>query len=188
MISLIAEGEGKSWVEIMDQLTEGKTRGTGVVAPDKPVNHGDEFRIGEYTFRVHHYGKAHTTSDVMVEIVEASVVFLGDNVLNGRVPRLDDGDIVGNIRSCNEILKSGAKVYVPGHGKSGDRSLVDAMHTYYDTVYSSVGKLFENDLSDFEMKDEISAKLQAFADWEDFDNQLGKHISFSYLKVEAEAF
>lgn len=188
MISLIADGEGKRWVDLMDQLTEGKTLGTTVVAPDKPVNHGDEFRIGGYTFRIHHYGKSHTTSDVMVEIVEHGVVFLGDNVLNGRVPRMDDGDISGNIRTCNEIIKTGARVYVPGHGKSGDRTLVDAMLTYYETVYSNVARLYENGLSDFEMKDDISARLQAFADWEDYDNQLGKHISFSYLKVEAEAF
>ena len=99
--------------------------------------------------------------------------------LNGRIPRIDDGDIPGNIRACAEIVKTGATVFVPGHGQSGDRALVDAMRTYFDTVYSSVEKLYEDGLSDFEMKDDISAQLQAFADWEDFDAQLGKHISFS---------
>jgi glyoxylase-like metal-dependent hydrolase (beta-lactamase superfamily II) len=188
MISMIADGEGNSWVELMDQMTEGKTRGTTVVAPDKAVDHGDEIKVGNYTFRMHHYGKAHTPTDIMVEIVEPGIVFLGDIVMNGRVTRLDDGDIPGNIRSCTEILKTGATIYVPGHGQSGNRSLVDRMHTYLDTVYSSVQVLFEDGLSDFEMKDAISAKLQAYADWEDFDVQLGKHISFAYLKIEAEAF
>jgi glyoxylase-like metal-dependent hydrolase (beta-lactamase superfamily II) len=188
MISMIKDGEGDRWVKLMDQLTEGKIRGTKVVAPDKPVNHGNEIKIGEYTFRIHHYGKAHTNTDIMVEVVEADVVFLGDNVLNGRIPRIDEGDIPGNILACSEIIKTEAKVYVPGHGQSGGQTVVDAMRTYFDTLYSSVGQLFEEGLSDFEMKDEISAKLTAYADWEDFNIQLGKHISFSYLRIEAEAF
>jgi len=188
MISLIAAGEGDSWVKLMDQLTDGKTTGTTVVAPDKAVNHGDEIRVGKHTFRIHHYGKAHTTTDIMVEVVEPGVVFTGDNVLNGRVTRLDDGDITGNIQALTEILKTNAAVYVPGHGMSGDRSVVDSMHTYLDTLYTSVAALFEEGLSDFEMKDSISAKLQDYADWEDFDVQLGKHISFAYLKIEAAAF
>ena len=188
MIRLIADGEGASWVEMMDQLTGGKTRGTRVVAPDKAVSHGDEIRVGDLTFRMHHYGKAHTTTDIMVEIVEAGVVFLGDIVFNGRVPRIDDGNIPGNIQSCIEILKTGATVYVPGHGRSGDRSVVETMHAYFDTVYGSVQSLFDEGLSDFEMKGPIRAKLVDYADWADFDAQLGKHISFSYLQVEAEAF
>ena len=188
MIRLVADGEGDSWVERMATLTEGKTLGTRVVGPDQAVDHGDEIRVGNLTFRMHHYGKAHTTTDIMVEIVEPGVVFTGDIVFNGRIPRIDDGDIVGNINSCTEILKTGAGVYVPGHGQTGDESVVRTMHTYLDTVYSSVKTLFEDDLSDFEMKEPISAKLQAYADWEDYDVQLGKHISFSYLKVEGEAF
>lgn len=188
MIRLIADGEGSSWVDRMNQLTAGKTQGTRVVAPDQAVNHGDEIRVGNLTFRMHHYGKAHTTTDIMVEIVEAGVVFLGDIVFNGRLPRVDDGDIPGNIRSCTEILKTDATVYVPGHGQSGDRALVEAMRTYFDTVYGSVQTLFEQGLSDFEMKDPIRAKLAAYADWADFDAQLGRHISYSYLQVEAAAF
>ena len=47
MIELINNGEGKSWVELMEQLTAGKTAGTEVVAPDKSAGHGDEIRVGE---------------------------------------------------------------------------------------------------------------------------------------------
>lgn len=188
MIEQIANGEGDNWLRLMDTMTEGKTVGTVVVGPDTAVNHGDEFRVGELTFRIHHYGAAHTKSDIMVEIVEKSVVFLGDNVLNGRLPRIDEGSIPGNIKACEEILKTGATVYVPGHGKSGDEATVNAMHHYYETVYSSVKRLYDEGLSDFEMKDEIEGLLKDYADWESFEEQLGKHISYSYLKVEEESF
>ena len=188
MIKLIANGDGKLWVALMDQMTGGKTLGTEVVAPNRAVSHGDEFHIGNSTFRIHHHGPAHTTSDIMIEVVESNVVFLGDNVLNGRIPRVDNGSISGNAESCRKIVETGARHYVPGHGKTGDRKIVDAMRIYYDTIYSSVQALYEEGISDFEMKDTISARLQAYADWEGFDVQLGKHISFTYLQVEAEAF
>jgi glyoxylase-like metal-dependent hydrolase (beta-lactamase superfamily II) len=188
MIKLIANGEGTLWVTLMDQMTKGKTLGTKAVAPNRAVNNGDEFRIGNSTFRVHHYGEAHTTSDLMIEVVEKSVVFLGDNVLNGRIPRVDSGSITGNIKACSKIVATGAKHYVPGHGKTGGQALVDTMRVYYDTLYSSVQALYGEGLTDFEMRDTISARLQAYADWKGFDVQLGKHISYAYLQVEAEAF
>lgn len=188
MLKQVSEGEGDTWVKLMEELTEGKTRGTHVVGPDQAVDHGDEFSIGGKTFRIHHYGQAHTTGDIMIEVVEDSLVFLGDNVLNGRIPRIVDGDIAGNIRTCDEILRTGARYYVPGHGQTGDRAIVDAMRNYYHTVYSNVERLYEDGMSDFEMKDEISALLKDYAGWEGFDEQLGKHISYSYLKVEAAAF
>ena len=188
MIALVEESEGASWVELMEQLTEGKTAGTIVVAPDKPASHDDETRVGEFTFRIHNYGKSHTTSDIMVEIVEPGVVFLGDNVLDGRIPRIGEGNIPGNIKTCDEIIMSNAKIYVPGHGKTGGKERIEVMRTYFSTVYTNVKRLYDEGQSDFEMKDEISAKLKDYSDWIGFDEQLGKHISYSYLQIEADDF
>ncbi len=188
MIELIENGEGKFWVALMEQLTEGKTKGTTVVPPNKAVGNGNAIKVGGHTFRIHHYGPAHTTSDIMIEVVEPGVVFLGDNVLSGRIPRINEGSIKGNIKTCDEIIKNGASVYVPGHGKTGGRVLVDVMHTWFSTIYSNVERLYEEGQSDFEMKAEISAQLQDFSSWIGFDEQLGKHISFAYLQIEADAF
>jgi len=188
MIALVEDGEGASWVELMEQLTEGKTAGTVVVAPDQTADHGDETKVGEFTFRIHNYGKSHTTSDIMVEIVEPGVMFLGDNVLSGRIPRIGEGSIPGNIKTCEVIIKSGATIYVPGHGKTGGKERVESMHNYYNTVYTNVKRLYEEGQSDFEMKDEISAKLKDYSDWIGFDTQLGKHISYAYLQIEADDF
>ena len=70
MVALIEAGEGRTWVDLMERLTEGKTVGTGITGPTKTVDNGDTFKYGGITFRVHHYGKAHTTSDIMIEIPE----------------------------------------------------------------------------------------------------------------------
>jgi glyoxylase-like metal-dependent hydrolase (beta-lactamase superfamily II) len=188
MLGMIATGEGKMWVTLMEQLTKGKTLGTEVVGPNRQADNGDEIGIGDTTFRIHHYGPAHTTSDLMIEVVEQHTVFLGDNVTNGRIPRIDGGSVAGAAKSCREILKTGAEHYVPGHGRSGDAGLVRNMLVYYDTIYDNVKALYEQGLSDFEMKAPIRAKLQAFANWEDFEAQLGKHISYTYLQVESDQF
>jgi glyoxylase-like metal-dependent hydrolase (beta-lactamase superfamily II) len=188
MIELIENGEGESWVALMEQLTEGKTKGTTVIPPNMPVGNGMVIKIGDHTFRIHHYGPAHTTSDIMIEVVEPGVVFLGDNVLNGRVPRIREGSIQGNINACDEIVKTEATVFVPGHGKTGGRDVVEIMKTWFTTIYASVERLYAEDKSDFEMKDEISALLQDYSGWIGFGEQLGKHISFAYLQIEAENF
>lgn len=188
MIADVEAGEGDNWVELMEQLTDGKSKGTTSVAPTRAVDHGDEIKIGKHTFRVHHYGQAHTKTDIMVEVVEPGVVFLGDNVLIGRVPRIAEGDIKGNILACTEILKTDAKVFVPGHGKTGDHSVVDTMHTWFNTIYTTVERLYDEGLSDYEMKDEIAQSLDQYKDWIGYEEQLGKHISFSYLQVEAAEF
>ena len=188
MIELIEGGEGKSWLELMDRMTEGKSKGTQAVGPDKPVDNGDAIKVGQYTFVNHYYGQAHTTSDVMLEIKEAGVVFLGDNVLNGRVARLDGGSMKGNIEACEEILKTKAKFYVPGHGKSGGTKVVESSLNYLSAVYTTVKKLYEEGLSDFEMKDQVAAAVKDYAGWISYDEQLGKHISYVYLEIEAADF
>ena len=188
MIALIEAGEGRNWVNRLEQMTEGKTAGTVVTGPNKRIDNGDSFSYGGLTFRVHHYGKAHTTSDIMIEIPERGVTFLGDNVLNDRLPRIDDGNIQGNIETCTKIMTTGSRVYVPGHGPSGDVTVPEGFRKYLDILYTTVKKYYDEGLSDFEMKDRVADALGAYADWSGFDEQLGKHISLAYLQIEEAEF
>jgi glyoxylase-like metal-dependent hydrolase (beta-lactamase superfamily II) len=188
MIALIEKGEGDNWVSLMEQLTENKTAGTSVVAPNVAVGNGDKFEFGDTSVRIHHYGIAHTTSDLMIEIPELSVTFLGDNVLNNRIPRIDDGNIQGNIEACTRIRETGSKTYVPGHGLSGDESVPKAFCRYLDTLYTAVKQYYDEGLSDFEMKDQVAEQLSAFSSWSGFNEELGKHISLAYLQIEAAEF
>ncbi|HHJ15086.1 MAG TPA: MBL fold metallo-hydrolase [Gammaproteobacteria bacterium] len=188
MIALIEAGEGQNWADRLEQMTEGKTAGTVVTGPNKTVDHGATFKYGGTTVKIHHYGKAHTTSDLMIEIPERSVTFLGDNVLNDRIPRIDDGDIQGNIGTITQILETGSKVYVPGHGPSGDAGVPESFRKYLDVLYTTVKKYYDEGLSDFEMKDQVAGALGAYAGWSGFEEQLGKHISLAYLQIEAAEF
>ena len=119
MLAMIKDGAGDTWVELMDKLTEGATKGTLVVGPDNALNHGDTIKVGNKTFRIHHHGQAHTRTDLMIEVVEDSVVFLGDNVTTNRIPRMTDGNFTGNINSVDLILEVDATTWIPGHGTGG---------------------------------------------------------------------
>ena len=188
MLVMVDTGSGDTWVELMDRLTEGATKGTRVVGPDHAVKHGDTFKIGNKTFRIHHYGQAHTRTDIMIEIEEDKVVFLGDNVTADRIPRMSDGNFMGNVSAVDKILEIDASTWVPGHGPTGDATMVKAYRDYLQAIYSSAEKAFNDDLDSSDVK---AISLQAttkYKDWAGYDDELGPQGAQAYMEVEAAEF
>ncbi len=140
------------------------------------------------SFRLHAPKKAHSGTDVMIQVVQDSVVFLGDNVTYRRIPRLDDATFKGNIAACQVAMDLGAKHYIPGHGPTGDVGIVHAYSHYLNTLYREVKRYYEEDLSDFEMKPKIVQVLKPYHTWVNFDDQVGRHISLAILEAEEESF
>ncbi len=185
MLKKIKQGEGEAWVKLMDDMTKGYTKGTKSVPPDVAALERTDMKIGGMTFRVHAPEKAHSHTDIMIEAVEESVVFTGDNVLNQTIGRIDDGTFKGNIAACDRIAAVKAKRYVPGHGPTGDVTVVTHYRNYLSTVFNEVKQQYDLGKSDFEMKDGIVAKLKPYSGWNRFDLELGKHISLAVLEIEA---
>lgn len=188
MIKKAKAGSGQSWLDSMERMTEGLSRGTQITYPDKAVTDGAKFKIHGLSFRIHSVGKGHSDSDIMIELVDDSLMFTGDNVSYQRVIRMDDGGFRDNIKACDRAIALNLKHYVPGHGPTGDVSRVKAMRDYLQIIYQSVAELYEQGLSDFEMKPVIVKKLSAFKSWSGFDEQVGKTISLALLEVEQAEF
>ena len=121
MIKRAKAGAAEQWVSLMLKSTEGETKGTRAVIPNKSVDDKQLLKTGGIQFRIHAPEKAHSFTDIMIEVVEESVVFLGDNVLYKRLPRMDDATFKGNAKACQVALDLAAKTYVPGHGASGGK-------------------------------------------------------------------
>lgn len=185
MIKKIHEGEGEVWVNMMNELTKGYTKGTRSVPPEVAALDHTDVKIGGMTFRVHAPEKAHSHTDIMIEAVEESVVFTGDNVLNQTIARMVDGTFKGNIAACDRIAALKAKHYVPGHGPTGDVTVVTNYRNYLATVFNDVKQQYDLGKSDFEMKGGIVAKLKPYVAWDRFDIEVGKHISLAVLEIEA---
>jgi len=188
MIADIAKGVGDNWVANMEQLTDGATRGTRVEGPNIPISHGDHVTFGGVDFRFHHYGTAHSNSDVMIEVPGEQVLFVADNANNHRIVRMDDGTFTGNTTTLDEALKIKAKVYVPGHGQSGSDKFIRDYRDYLASLKNAVKKYYDEGMSDFEMKPKVAEELARFKEWPGFETELGKHISLAVLEVEAESF
>ncbi|MEJ2142689.1 MAG: MBL fold metallo-hydrolase [Gammaproteobacteria bacterium] len=188
MITQAKNGEDKQWLTMMERLTRGATKGTRAIIPNMAVDDAYQFKAGGITFKIYAPGKAHSGTDIMIHVVEESVVFGGDNILNGRIARMDDATFRGNINACDVAMKIKAKHYVPGHGLTGDSKMVGRFKKYLVTLYIEVGKLYEQGMSDFEMKPKVVASLNDFHDWNGFNVEVGRHINLAMLEVEAAMF
>lgn len=188
MLVEIENGEGENWINTMETLTDGASKGTIVVAPDNTVDNEDNLKVGETTFKIHHYGIAHTKTDIMIEVVEESVMFLGDNVLALRIPRASDGTFQGNINSVNTALESNATIFVPGHGPTGDKAMVEKYITYLTLVYEAAQKAFEEDLDSSDVITITRETTAEYKDWPGYSDLIGPHGAQAYGEVEAAEF
>lgn len=180
--------EGEAWIKNLNQLTDGAVRGTQATPPNLAVENEETLAIGGVHFHIYHTGHAHTDGDLMIEVVEEKMVFLGDNVMNARAGRLDDGDIAGNIAACDVALKIKAEHFVPGHGKSGGREIVVAYRDFLARLLASVKKHYSLDRSADEIKPKVIADLAAYKGWANFDAEIGKLVSYAYRKAERDSF
>lgn len=186
MIKQAKEGADRFWLELMSRLTKGYTDGTRAVIPTIEAADGQTFRIGGKTFRIHASDDAHSKTDLMIEVVEDRILFTGDNVLSRQVMNLRDGTFRGVIKATQRALDIDARLYVPGHGKSGDRRFVAEQKAYFDILMREVRRMHDEGMNDFEMKPVVADKLKAYRKWAEFDANLGSQISLAILEIEQE--
>ncbi len=187
MIAQASSGIGKDWINIMQRMTEGASKGTKVVAPDKAVQQGDEIVVDGQRFRIHSFDPAHTDTDVLVEHVDSKTLFMGDNSFNGRMGRFDaSSNMHGSIKVLNYVKTLDIKTFIPGHGQSGKFDIaVKPFMDYLNSLQKIVKQGFEQELEDYEIKEVAAKQLQACKDWHGYDEQFGKHVFKMYLEIQA---
>jgi glyoxylase-like metal-dependent hydrolase (beta-lactamase superfamily II) len=188
MLAAIEAGEGETWVQLMDRMTKGATKGTQVVGPGHSINNGDVIKVGEKSFRIHHYGQAHTITDIMIEVAEESVIFLGDNTTNQRIPRMIDGNFKGSLQTIKTILKLEIKTWVPGHGPTDGRAMVVHYQNYLSKIYQAAKKAFNDDLDSSDVKPLALKATTEYSQWSGYKKEIGRHSVQAYAEVEAAEF
>jgi glyoxylase-like metal-dependent hydrolase (beta-lactamase superfamily II) len=171
MMEAIKAGAGEAWIKMMDQATQGASRGTTVAAPDLGLEDGDALRLRGTTFRIMHNDRAHGDNDIMIEVPQEGVIFLGDIVLNGRidVAAPGHGSLAGQIAAIDAALASGATRFIPGHGASGGRELALAQRDFLVALHRAVKKYYDQGLSESEIGGRLGNELSAYRDWVGFD-------------------
>lgn len=190
-IDAIKSGQGEFWYNLMERSTDNAITGTVVTPPEIAVEHGDEFDFGNFTLRMHHYGTAHTPSDLSVEIVEMDMVHVGDVAMDNRIAFMDDGSFIGSFETFDALKKAVPEAYwIPAHGHPG-RGVLEANEELFRGIYESQEKA----VAEMAMPDEARAyamadpRVQKYAPVTDgFEDNIGRYASLAYLEAEAAAF
>ena len=188
LISMAQAGEATNWISLLSRMTEGATEGTKAVIPELPVNDGDVLKFGATSFEIHHRGKAHTITDIAIVVKPSNVMFTGDLVFNDRMGRMDDGHFGGSIETLDHLIALQPEVVVPGHGFTGDITIIEKMRKLFGVIMQTIKVKYEEGLSDFEVKPWVVKELDEFTGWSGFDEAIGRLTSIGYLEVEEESF
>jgi glyoxylase-like metal-dependent hydrolase (beta-lactamase superfamily II) len=187
----IAGHEGNLWRSLMERWTNQATLGTRVVAPNSSVEHGQVFDYGDVQIRLHHYGKAHTPSDLSFEIVQDKLTYVGDIAMENRIANMDDGSYPGTFKYYDALKKAaGDQLWVPGHGR-GSKDLLDTYGTFMKGIWEPCVQAVKDGIpldgaKTLVMKDPRVAGRARTMDG--FDSNIGKYTSLAYLEAEKEAF
>jgi len=190
-IEKLKGAEGNLWRSLMERWTNQSTLGTQVVLPNTPVQHGQAIQIGDVTFRMHHYGTAHTPSDLCVEVVQDKVTAVGDIAMTNRIANMDEGSYPGTFKYYKSLeAATGQQLWVPGHGQARP----DLLKTYGEFmagIWEPCLKAVEDGKSEAEaraavIKDpRVAARAKSM---QGFDGNIGKYVSLAYLEAEKVAF
>jgi glyoxylase-like metal-dependent hydrolase (beta-lactamase superfamily II) len=183
--------EGNTWRRLMEQWTNQATMGTKVVPPSVAVDHGQELKFGDVVLRLHHYGKAHTPSDICVEVVGDGLTCVGAVAMHGRIANMDDGSYVGTLKAYAALEKNTkTKIWLPGHGEAG-AGVLQWNRELFAGIYESCVKAVEAGQPMEEAKTLVLRDPRVASrakETKGFDNNIGKYVSLAYLEAEAAAF
>jgi glyoxylase-like metal-dependent hydrolase (beta-lactamase superfamily II) len=183
--------EGSTWRTMMERWTNQATLGTQVVAPNQATEHGKTYQFGDVTLRMHHYGRAHTPSDLCVEVVQDKVTHVGDIAMANRIANIDDGSYPGTFKYYQSLSASaGEQLWVPGHGR-GSKDLLQTYGEFLAGIYEPCLKAVEAGESIAAAKAAVLKDprvARRAASMQGFDSNIGKYVSLAYLEAEKEAF
>ena len=180
MIKVSKEGEAEVWYGILSRTT-GNLDGTKEFAfPTKTLVDGQQIEIDGQKFVIQHPHDAHTDTDLVIAHMNSMTLFLGDNLMKGRLGSFDESSsIFGNIELLENIKKeTNFKLYVPGHGLSGEKDkTIDPFLNYLKVLAEEGKKAYEEDLESYEIKDEVIKKLPWMNDWDAFKKNMPAHLN-----------
>jgi len=186
LIALLKGGDDKFWVGEFSNRLGADFAGTKAVIPSTPAESRD-YKIGGITFQVTLFDKAHTATDLMVNVVEEGVLFTGDIVNNQHTSFMGHGNFRGAYEATQKAMAMNPKYVVVGHGLSGKPDLIKTFSEFYQAVRTSVAKYYADGMADFEMKPKVIADLDKYKNWHDFDRRIGQYVGQLVAELEAES-
>ncbi len=110
--------------------------------PNRTVGADDvSLDLGGRSVVLHHPGRGHTDNDLVVDVPDAGVTFLGDLVEQGAPPSFDHAFPLDWPNALTRLLERVGTVIVPGHGAPVDADFVARQRTEIAEVADLARKL-----------------------------------------------
>ena len=196
MIEQVKDNAAETWYGILGRMT-GNLEGTKPFAfPTQGVENKQTVVVDGETFVMRHFTKGHTDTDILIEHVNSSTLFIGDNLITNRFGAFDESSsIIENIALLEKIKNQEEgfkkyKLYVPGHGPSNSDAaeLMDPFLNYMKIIVAAAKKGYEEGVESYEMKPIVHEELKKYHSWDAYEIQMGKHLMKAYSEVEAQDF
>jgi glyoxylase-like metal-dependent hydrolase (beta-lactamase superfamily II) len=140
-----------------------------------------QLRVGDRDVQLIELGPAHTHGDAIAHVPDAAVVFTGDILFIEGTPIMWAGPVANWLRACDEIIKLGARVIVPGHGPVTDESGVRDVQRYLTYVRDEANQRFEAGMNEAAAADDID--LGDFRDWGD-PERIAVNVATIYRELD----
>ncbi|WP_045233676.1 MBL fold metallo-hydrolase [Deinococcus pimensis] len=155
---------------VADVLAPFDFTGVRPAAPTRTFTGSLDLLVGSRRVRVEEYGHAHTSSDSVVTVPDAGVVFAGDLLFVGVTPVMWAGPITTWRAHLARLLALDADVYVPGHGPVCGKEEVRLLDAYFDLLGRAGGALLARGLPPHEAAraflDSGEFRASPFAAWD----------------------
>ena len=187
LITLLNNGEDKFWLDVFSKRLGDDFAGTKAVIPNTP-GENKKYKIGGVTFQVTLFHKAHTATDLMVNVVEEGILFTGDIINNEHFSFMGHGNFKGAYEATQIALSMKPRYVVVGHGRSGKINLIKEFSDIYQKLRIEVGKHFKQGLMAYEMKPKIIIEFDKYKHWSGFDRRIGSYVNQLNAELENESF
>src|SRR5262245_15298110 len=140
------------------------------------------FDDGSHRVELHHFGVAHTHGDGFAWLPKERILFTGDACVNGPFNYVGDGSITDWVNTLEEAKKLKPIKVCPGHGPSGDASVLDNQQEFFKAILANAKTLLSKKPEDLkqaveEVKNELK-KNERIARYvgDSFPSQMEKAI------------
>ena len=98
------------------------------------------FDDGTHRVELRYFGVGHTHGDGFAWLPKEKILFTGDAAVNGPFNYMGDGDSAAWIETLGKAQELGAAIVAPGHGPTGDGSVLAAQRQFFVDLRAEVEK------------------------------------------------
>jgi glyoxylase-like metal-dependent hydrolase (beta-lactamase superfamily II) len=186
-------GQGDFWLNLMNRSTENATYGTIITAPNKTLEGGEVWTLGDRTLKIHFLGQTHTKGDLIVEVVEDKVMLVGDMIMDKRISNMADGSFDGTLKAMETLVNDyDGYNFVPGHGNWG-KDLAKNYQGIYSLIWEYANLAFDDGLQAYEVHPLImkDPRIEPYREWVGVEGdglEVAKFLGIALLEIEKAAF